>query len=38
MIPALMGPFLAARLAITGWMLVFAALGYALWRSEEVGQ
>lgn len=38
MIPALMGPFLAARLAITGWMLVFAGLGYALWRSEEVGQ
>jgi hypothetical protein len=33
MTPALMGPFVLARLAITAWMLLFAALGYALWRS-----
>jgi hypothetical protein len=31
MMPALMGPFLLARVAITIWMLLFAALGYALW-------
>lgn len=30
MMPALMGPFILARLAITVWMLLFAALGYAL--------
>lgn len=35
MMPALMGPFLLARLAITGWMLLFAALGYALWKTDE---
>lgn len=33
MMPALMGPFVLARLAITAWMLLFAALGYALWRT-----
>jgi len=33
MTPAIMGPFVLARLAITCWMLLFAALGYALWRS-----
>jgi|GEM_PF-3425989 hypothetical protein len=32
MTPALMGPFLLARLAITAWMLLFAALGLALMR------
>ncbi len=32
MMPALMGPFVLARLAITVWMLLFAALGYALWK------
>ncbi|MBD8871039.1 hypothetical protein [Nocardioides donggukensis] len=32
MMPALMGPFVLARLAITVWMLLFAALGYSLWR------
>lgn len=32
MMPALMGPFVLARLAITAWMLLFAALGYALWK------
>ncbi len=34
MMPALMGPFVLARLAITAWMLVFAALGYALWKAD----
>ena len=35
MTPAIMGPFVLARLAITGWMLLFAALGYALWTMHE---
>ncbi len=35
MMPALMGPFVLARLAITAWMLLFAALGYALWRADQ---
>ena len=35
MTPALMGPFVLARLAITVWMLLFAALGYALWKTDE---
>jgi hypothetical protein len=35
MTPALMGPFVLARLAITGWMLLFAALGYALWKADR---
>ncbi len=34
MTPALMGPFVLARLAITVWMLLFAALGYALWKAD----
>jgi hypothetical protein len=34
MMPAIMGPFLLARLAIAGWMLLFAALGYALWTAR----
>ncbi|HVF53724.1 MAG TPA: hypothetical protein VNC78_08985, partial [Actinomycetota bacterium] len=33
MTPALMGPFVLARLAITAWMVQFAALGLALIRS-----
>ncbi len=33
MTPALLGPFVLARLAITGWMLLFAALGWVLLRS-----
>ena len=37
MTPALMGPFALARLAITLWMLLFAALGYALWKSDDRG-
>lgn len=32
MFPAMFGPFVAARLAITGWMLLFAALGWVLAR------
>lgn len=32
MIPAIMGPFVAARLAIVGWMVLFAALGWVLAR------
>lgn len=35
MTPALMGPFVLARLAITVWMLLFAALGYALWKADQ---
>jgi hypothetical protein len=35
MMPALMGPFILARLAITVWMLLFAALGHALWRAAD---
>ena len=35
MMPALMGPFVLARLAITVWMLFFAALGYALWKVDQ---
>ncbi len=35
MMPALMGPFILARVAITVWMLLFAALGYALWKADE---
>ena len=35
MMPALMGPFILARLAITVWMLLFAALGYALWKADD---
>jgi hypothetical protein len=31
--PALVGPFVLARLAIGGWMLLFAALGWVLVRS-----
>jgi hypothetical protein len=37
-IPGILGPFLVARLAITVWMLMFAALGWALYavaRSPE---
>lgn len=32
MFPAMFGSFLAARLAITGWMLLFALLGWSLAR------
>ena len=35
MMPALMGPFILARVAITVWMLLFAALGYALWKADD---
>ncbi|WP_299932461.1 hypothetical protein [uncultured Nocardioides sp.] len=35
MMPALMGPFILARLAITVWMLLFTALGYALWKADQ---
>lgn len=35
MTPELMGPFALARLAIAVWMLLFAALGYALWKADE---
>jgi hypothetical protein len=36
MTPALSGPFVAARLAITGWMLLFGLLGWALIHSEDL--
>ncbi len=35
MMPALVGPFLLARLAITCWMVLFAGLGYALMRERS---
>jgi len=35
MTPAIAAGFLTARLAITGWMLLFAALGWTLWRLRE---
>lgn len=35
MFPAMVAGFVPARLGITGWMLTFAALGWALWRAED---
>jgi hypothetical protein len=35
-IPGILGPFLVARLAITVWMLMFAALGWALYTHARV--
>ncbi len=37
MMPALALSFLGARLAITGWMLLFAAMGWALIRPSSPG-
>ena len=40
-IPGILGPFLVARLALTVWMLMFAALGWTLYtraRAPEVGR
>lgn len=37
MTPAIFGPFVVARLAIGGWMLLFAALGWALLRPDPPG-
>ncbi len=34
-IPGVFGPFLAGRLALTGWMLMFAALGWALFTQAQ---
>ena len=36
MTPALSGPFVAARLAISGWMLLFGLLGWTLIQGEAV--
>lgn len=33
--PAILGPFVLARIAIAVWMLLFAALGWALVRTAE---
>jgi hypothetical protein len=33
--PALMGPFLAGRMAIGSWMVLFVALGWGLSRAQE---
>lgn len=35
MTPAIMGPFVIARIAITVWMLMFAALGWALLKAAD---
>jgi hypothetical protein len=35
MLPALAVSFVGARFAIAGWMLLFAALGWALMRHSE---
>jgi hypothetical protein len=37
MIPAMLAGFLPARLAISAWMLLYAALGWALVRHGEDG-
>lgn len=37
MTPAIFGPFVVARLAIGCWMLLFAALGWALLRPDRAG-
>ena len=38
MSPMMGAGFLAARLGIIGWMLLLAAVGWALWREEDVRQ
>lgn len=38
MTPALFGPFVFARLAITAWMLLFALLGWVLMRQPMSGE
>lgn len=38
MIPAMLAGFLPARLALSAWMLLFAALGWALVRHGDVGE
>ncbi|MBC6449576.1 hypothetical protein [Actinokineospora xionganensis] len=35
MTPAIMAGFLPARLSITGWMLLFAALGWVLMKADR---
>lgn len=35
MTPAIMAGFIPARLSITGWMLLFAALGWALMKADR---
>jgi hypothetical protein len=35
MTPAIILDFLAARLAIAGWMLLYAAIGWLLWRGPD---
>jgi hypothetical protein len=37
LIPGIMGSFTAGRLAISGWMLLFAGLGYGLTRLHQDG-
>ena len=37
-IPGVFGPFLAGRLAITVWMLMFAALGWALYTRARISR
>ncbi|MDQ3398372.1 MAG: hypothetical protein M3511_11515, partial [Deinococcota bacterium] len=35
-IPGVFGPFLAGRLVLAAWMLMFAALGWALYTQARV--
>ena len=37
-IPGILGPFLVARLALTVWMVMFAALGWALYTRARVSE
>jgi hypothetical protein len=36
--PAVFGVFVLGRLASGIWLLLYAALGYALWRGRTVGR
>jgi hypothetical protein len=36
--PAVFGLFVLGRLASGIWLLLYAALGYALWRGRTVGR
>ncbi len=37
-IPGVFGPFLAGRLVIVVWMLMFATLGWALYTQERISE
>jgi hypothetical protein len=37
-IPGVFGPFLAGRLVLAVWMLMFAALGWALYTQARISE